>query len=233
MAQHHHAEGVPVILDNLDAGQDENSIGFQNQYNIHDVNWDINCAACCWTYLTQVRNYDVEQGANQVRFGQAHNLVRCFISPRTPSNSNGQFKTEEDPQFGYPVLGLLVRSYSTFRFYANQQIPTPEQIAVGTPVTARIESIAIQHVTDRKIIGSWLCYNHAALCELFRERERLPPLQGVCVAGQQPAMFKSEVPRDDGTKVKTGAKESPIKVKREKGDDVYKLTEGMKKLASH
>ena len=81
---------------------------------------------------------------------------------------------------------------------------------------------------DEKIIGSWLCYNHAALCELFRGTTGLAPLHGVCVAGQQP-MFKSEVPHD-GTKVKAGTKESPIKVKRESKDDVEKLTEGMKKL---
>ena len=134
----------------------------------------------------------------------------------------------------------MLRDHSTFRLYADQEIPAPEQIAIGVPVRARIESIAIQYVADEKVIGSWLCYNHAALCELFRGTagltplhgaEGLTPLHGVCVAGQQ-LMFKSEVPHD-GTKVKAGTKESPIKVKRESKDDVEKLTEGMKKLAPH
>ena len=209
----------------------ETVLGFNiMQYNINNVGWHINCAACCWTYLTRVRHYAIAQGDdNQVRFRQVHNLVRCFIAPATPGNVNGQFKTDLDPHLGNPVPGLLVRDYSTFRFYSNQPIPAPEQIAIGEPVTARIESIAIQHVRDEKINGSWLCYNHAALCELFRGTEGLAPLLGVCVAGQQVAMFKSEVyvPSDD---IK-GAKESPIK--REKEDDVDKLTEGMKKLASH
>ena len=242
MAQHAHnhtdAVGVPAHLNDLKAGQDQNSTGFQAQYNIQ-VNWYINCAACCWTYLTQDRNYTTAQGAdNHVRFGQAHdNLVRCYISPNTPQNINGQFKTEVDQRYRYPVLGSLVNNHSTFRFYKDQT--APPQIVIGVPetVTARIESIAIQYVMDEKIIGSRLCYNHAALCELFRERfrgtvrhepARLEPLNGVCVARQQ-LMFKSEVPHD-GTKVKAGTKESPIKVKRESKDDVEKLTEGMKKL---
>ena len=235
MAQHHHAVGVPAILVNLNAGQDDNSIGFQQYYNINVVGWDINCAACCWTYLTQVRNYATEHGVNHVRFGQVHNLVSCFVAPPigpNPPNRHGQFKTEQNLQFGTPVLKLLVSDFSTFRFYANPPIPPPKQIGIGTPVTARIESISIHKVSDEKINGSWLYYNHAALCELFRAtaaNPALPPLHGVCVAGQQGqvAMFKSEVP-SDGIK---GTKESPFK--REKGDDVDKLTEGMKRLASH
>ena len=235
MAQHahNHAIGVPAHLNDLQAGQDKNSTEFQALYNIQVTDWYINCAACCWTYLTQTRNYTTAQGANNhVRFGQVRdNLVRCYISPNTPQNTHGQFKTE---QLGNPVLGgPLVRQYSTFRFYKDQI--SPEQIAIGVPtkVYARIESIAIPAVEDKKIIGSQLCYNHAALCELFRER-RTPPLNrlnGVCVTVVPQPVFKS-------VKVKTedkddGTKGSPIKVKREDRedkDDVEKLTESVEKL---
>ena len=238
MAQHNHAAGVPQFLVGLDAGQDDNSNEFRLQYNIN-VGWNINCAACCWSYLTQVRNYATAQGVTRVRFGQAPNLVSCFIARATPGNVHGQFKTGQDLNVGTPVLGLLVRDYSTFRFYANPAIPSPQRIGSHVPVMARIESISIHQVTDQKINGSYLCYNHAALCELFRATAAnpvLPPLQGVCVAGQQGqqgqvAMFKSEkyVTSDDIKETK----ESPIAIKREKEDEVDTLTEGMKKLASH
>ena len=168
MAQHNHAQGVPQVLAGLDAGQDVNSNQFQQYYRINVVGWDINCAACCWTYLTQVRNYAIAYG--QVRFGLPDiDFIRCFIAPAAGGNPHGQFKTEQDPHLGTPVLGLLVRSSSTFRFYADPAIPSPQQIGSDVTVTARIESISIHKVTDEKINGSWLCYNHAAVCERFRE----------------------------------------------------------------
>jgi len=226
MAHHHaHAQGIPLYLVDQNAGQDENSIGFQNQYNIN-VEWYINCAACCWTYLTQIRNYQIQQGNDtRVIYGQVQNLVQCYIAPRSPQNEHGQFKTYQNDQFGNPVPGLLVRNFSTFRLYSVQPVERPEQIAIGVPVTARIESIAIKAVTDQKIMGSYLSYNNAALCELYRQNVNhpvLPPLQGTC--------YTTQYMHQDDIKPKM----DKITVKQEKVVDtqVDKITEDLKQLST-
>ena len=224
-APHHvHAQGTPQYLIDLNAGQDENSIGFQQQYNIN-VDWFINCAACCWTYLTQTRHYQIQQGNDtRVTFGQ-QNLVQCYIAPRTPQNVHGQFKTFQNDQFGNPVQGLLVRNYSTFQLYSAQQVERPEQIAIGTPVTARIESIAIIAVTDQKIMGSYLSYNNSALCELYRERVHdpfLPPLQGTCYTTQY-------IHQED---VKPEMDKITVKQEETKDTQLDKITEDLKQLST-
>ena len=148
-------------------------------------------------------------------------MVQCYIAPKSrPQNEHGQFKTYQNDQFGNPVPGPLVRNYGTFRLYSAQPMPRPEQIAIGVPVTARIESIAIVAVTDEKIMGSYLNYNNAALCELYRQNinnPHLPPLQGTCYITQY-------IHQDD---VKPEIDKITVKQEETKDAQVDKITEDL------
>lgn len=175
---------VPAYLIGLPAGQDSNSSKFQDQYGIA-VDWDVKCAACCWTYLTQHRRYTVRQGdATRVTFGQTEGKwTQCYISPKQENSKHGQFKTDKDPEsYGKLVAGPLIKKNSTIRLYSQSQDYTQEPTVIGTTINviARVESIAAPNVIDQNVKGSCLSYNHAAIFELYRVSNRQPALQGTC-----------------------------------------------------
>lgn len=216
--EHHvHGQGVPSHLKNTDAGQDGNSVGFQRQYDIV-VNWDINCAACCWTYLKEERHYVPVQGDyDRVTFGNSEDFTSCFVAEKSPGNVNGQFKIyhglDDDPEVH--VLGTLAESPRTVKLYTRKDQKRVSDLQIGADindVNARIVSIAIPSVTDSNINGSRLCYNHAALCELYRQKRGqtaatsgnrrksegpLPPLLGTCEAKEKSTAKEGEAVGDE------------------------------------
>jgi len=121
-----------------------------------------------------------------VTYGQAEKHTNCYISPKQGNSKYGQFKTVKDPKsYGRPVPGSLIRNNSTFRLYSNGYTPEPTVIGTATSVLIRVESIAIPCVTNANINGSCLSYNNAAILELYRAKNKMMPLQGVCDTMQQ------------------------------------------------
>ena len=180
--RHSHSPDVPVYLIDVTAGQDTKSSTFQQQYHI-TPEWDVNCTACCWTYLTRTRHYKPTQGEeNRVTFGQADgNWVQCFISPKQENSKHGQFKTQREPEsYGRVVAGSLIKKNSTFRLYSKDYTPEPTIIGTSINAVVRVESIAVSCVIDHNIQGSCLNYNNAAILEMYRASTHQTALNGVC-----------------------------------------------------
>ena len=177
----HTSDNVPPSLIGQPAGQDQDSQTFQKQYDII-TEWDINCAACCWHYLTTDRHYGTSNGCdNRVTYGQAENHTKCYISPKQGNSKYGQFKTARDSEsYGKPVPGSLIRNNRTFRLYSNSYTPEPTVIGTAINVLIRVESISIPCITKTNISGSYQSYNNAAILELYYAKDRMMPLQGVC-----------------------------------------------------
>ena len=164
------------------AGQDKDSEKFQEQYRIV-TEWDINCAACCWTYLIKQRYYGTSRGNNtRVTYGQTEaQWTQCYISPKQENSKHGQFKTIKDTKLhGRPVAGSLIKKNTTFRLYTKEYTPEPTVIGTATNALICVESIAVHCVTNQNINGSCLSYNNAAILELYRANNLKPPLNGVC-----------------------------------------------------
>ena len=179
---HDHADNVPPSLIGIPAGQDKDSEKFQEQYEIV-TKWDVNCAACCWTYLTKERHYTTcECPDTRVTYGQADKQwTRCYISPKQENTKHGQFKTKKETElYGRPVAGLLIKNNSTFQLYSKEYTPEPTVIGTTNNVVTRVESIAVHCVIDQNINGSCLSYNNATILELYRAKNQKPALQGVC-----------------------------------------------------
>ena len=184
---HNHTD-VPSSLIRLPADQDKDSKKFQAQYNIV-TKWDINCAACCWHYLTRDRHYHASDGCDvRVTYGQADKQwTNCYISPRQHNSKHGQFKTTRDTKsHGRVVAGSLIKKNSTFRLYSGTDSYTPEPTVIGraTNVVIRVESIAVPYVEATNINGSCLSYNNAAILELYLAENKKSSLQGVCETKQ-------------------------------------------------
>ena len=193
---HNHSPRVPDYLIGLEAGQDTSSSTFQCQYDI-SVGWEINCTACCWTYLTDTRRYMPIQGEdNRVTFGQPdRKWTQCFISHKQENSKHGQFKTKKDPEsYGKVVAGSLIKKNSTFRLYSTDYTPEPTVIGTSINAVVRVESIAVPCVMDQNIPGSCLNYNNAAILELYRDSNRQLPLKGVCevVSCQAPGITTTD-----------------------------------------
>lgn len=193
---HNHTIDVPLPLIGMLAGQDKDGYKFQEQYEIV-TDWDINCAACCWTYLTKQRYYRAANKGDDTRvtYGQTETQwTQCYISPRQENSKHGQFKTIRDTKsYGRPVAGSLIKKNSTFRLYTNDYIPEPTVIGTATNVIIRVESIAVHCVTNLNINGSCLCYNNAAILELYRAKNSKPTLNGVCEIEDTATTVKREM----------------------------------------
>lgn len=187
---HRHVHNVPSYLIELPAGQNDDTKKFQQQYEI-SVEWNLNCTACCWTYLTQYRKYQTRQGDDtQVTFGEAKETwTQCFISPKQDNSKHGQFKTDNKSNdtslYGRRVPGSLIKRNSTIRLYSVDRTPEPTVIGSAINVVARIESIGVPSVEDHNVKGSCLSYSNAAILELYREKKMKRALQGVCETEQQ------------------------------------------------
>ena len=185
--KHEHAADVPSQMIGRQAGQDSDRVD-SSSYGLN-VDWDIDCAACCWIYLTKDRKYRCrKQGdSTQVTFGELPaegKWTQCFISPK--KREHAQFKTSncKDPTYGF-VHDLMLKKGCSFQLYSED--PKPEPTVIGTTVNAvyvvRMESIGVPSVTDQNIQGSCLNYKNAAVLELYRATAKNPPpppLNGVC-----------------------------------------------------
>ena len=171
----------------MDAGRDRGSINFNNYYGRLNPNFDINCVACCWQYLTKVRGYQEARNGNFIRvtFGDPRNgeYTNCFLDQC--SGNSGQYKTGPDlsPQRHMVTTpngtrkSLLDKSH-TYHLYADH--PVQNLIAVGEPVWARIESISVDVLKVNEITGTSLNYCNAALLELHRQMNRKGSFVGKC-----------------------------------------------------
>ena len=162
----------------IDSGETDDSIGFKNKEELNPP-FNIKCVDCCFQYLTQIRDYTTVIGNNyQVKYGNAEDWTICYLSgPSKPRGKYSQLKTGKDLNLGQtserPVQNCL-----TYQFYTNDR--NPGSIALGVPLIARLESIAIHFLQPDHVFGSELNYCNAALLELYRESKSLPSLQGKC-----------------------------------------------------
>ena len=175
--QHNHSDtgdtdGAGV---RADSGLSEHSKAFQDWCHL-DPPFDLECSGCCWIYLVNTRQYTTAQDARIVRYGKAATYTACYVDgPQGKNGQNGVVKTNKDP-----TLGELVdrpfsssRSYQLYRpIHEGERVdpPPPVVLAMGEPVTARIEAIAVIELRESKhdLQGCQLNYCDAALLELFR-----------------------------------------------------------------
>ena len=161
-----------------DSGGNQDSDDFARQEEL-DPPFEIKYIEWCFTYLTKCRNYKhIDGNSDQVKFGDAQNWTDCFLAgPKTPGGSKSQFKTGHDLNLG-TLSQRPVQNSLTYQFYTKNS--EPDAIAMGVPITARLESIAIEMLKPNHVIGSKLNYHNAALLELYREKKKLPSLKGTC-----------------------------------------------------
>ena len=156
----------------------DSSENFRRHYDIHP-DFDLECIGCCYKYLTRDRGYEnVIGNFNQVKYGNAANWTDCFLTGPNERGTNGQFKTHHDLNLG-KLSKRTLQDCLTYQFYTAPDINT-DVIAMGVPVKARLESIAIQKMKLDLVNGSKLNYHNAALLELYREKEGHQSLQGTC-----------------------------------------------------
>ena len=162
----------------LDSGGNADSENFKRQYNIQP-NFDLECIGCCYKYLTEDRGYEhVIGNFNQVKYGNAANWTDCFLTGRTERGTHGQFKTRHDLNLGQ-LSKRTLQECLTYQFYTAPNI-NPDVIAMGVPIKARLESIAVHKVKPDLVNGSKLNYHNAALLELYREKNCEESLHGTC-----------------------------------------------------
>lgn len=162
----------------LDSGGNDDSENFRRQYDIQP-DFDLECIGCCYKYLKEDRGYELVIGNfNQVKYGNAANWTDCFLTARNEHGTHGQFKTGHDINLG-ELSRRTIQNCLTYQLYTAPDI-NPDVIAMGVPVQARLESIAIQKVKLNLINGSKLNYHNAALLELYRQKKDRQSLQGKC-----------------------------------------------------
>lgn len=169
---------VGVDSGNLEEG---GSGRFREHYQIQP-NFDINCCACCWAYLVRVRRYSMKNFPFRwVVFGNALDLTSCYVDgPQGTRGLYGVVKTGHDLNEGYlrkrPVSGSI-----SYQLYSEDPNPSPT-VALGQPVTARIEAIAMPGFgRDASVLnGCYLNYADAALLELYRESKGKRSFRGKC-----------------------------------------------------
>ncbi len=139
------------------------------------------CTGCCWNYLCG-RNYTQLNGLRMVKFDDQAN-TSCYV------NGNrgvfGVVMTGYEFNFVPPApRGPRPVDHSVaYQLYGAP----PGAIAIGAPMTARIEAIGVCVLTANHMRGTYLNYADAAMLEVFREAQRLPSLEGQCCWPVRPA----------------------------------------------
>ncbi len=138
----------------------------------------LECTACCWSYLCG-RNYRQLNGLRMVKFDDQAN-TSCYV------NGNrgvcGVVMTGYDLNI-FPCGPRPVDHSVVYQLYGAP----PGAIAIGAPMTARIEAIGVRVLTANHMKGTYLNYADAAMLEVFMEAHCLPSLKGQCCWPVTPA----------------------------------------------
>ena len=141
MADNHNHDAPSRRL--LYSGQSDASKIFQEVLN-NPLNFDITCAECCRKYLVRERGYNSSSSNHTalVIFGK-HIQTSCYVDgPQGYNGKNYVVKTGHDLNLGvlkkHPVADSCL-----YQLYAQPNIHhTP--MALGVPMTVRIEAIAVK-----------------------------------------------------------------------------------------
>ena len=189
MAQHDHQMAEQSLLGDItvDSGVSDHSRGFRQHYLINPP-FNIDCAGCCWQFLVKTRQYGRAPDARMVKFVNAH--TSCYVAgPQGPSGVNGVVKTEKDPNLGVVGPRPFEASHS-YQLYGPQ---APSGLAVGAPLTARIEAISMPVLSGpAKVRDCYFSYADAALLELYRQQKNKESLRGKCCWPTQDQQHKGD-----------------------------------------
>ena len=203
--KHRHSPDVPAELlkqdtegkptdEGKDSGENDTSKEFEKRYDLKP-NFHLECSACCWTFLVDVRRYERIAGkANVVEFGEPLNpdeeRTICFLSF---SREHGKIMTDRMCKPDQRVSRRVSYGSYTYQLYTNGK--DPKTVTIGEPIIARLESIATSYrrdgdyycmttILDKDIAGTSMNYCNAALFEFFRMKDDQDPLKGKCVYEQ-------------------------------------------------
>ena len=166
------------------SGGDRNSRAFQKRYGLKP-RFNIECKACCWSFLVKQRKYEVSIGGfDCVTYGKELSQKRpeCYLCM---GQEHGQFQAQKSGPCR-PRDRILQSGY-TYQLYENDSGASPGTIPVGKAVTARLESIALTKYQPDEIpvdlkpdnvAGTTMNYFNAALLELFRMKNKQESLRG-------------------------------------------------------
>jgi len=155
-------------------GQDERD--FEKAYIKDPPTFDLNCVGCCFGYLTKVRQYTAKEASDADRVVFPNQSGSGTTSTRVKvgeSGGQGQIRTEPDLKLGQPSSTRLTGNSRTYQLYGASS-------AVGAPVQARLESVAIDVVETNELQGTYQNYASATLMEMYREHRKLNSLKGQC-----------------------------------------------------
>lgn len=176
-----HRPGCEESLRNIDAGYSDEGREFAKTYHLQ-LEFPVECLGCCLDYLTDVREYErldvAAQDSELVCFLPSGvytvPAVSCFVK-RSQRGPHGQVATGQDPTLGKSEK-TAVTGGETYRFYSPAG-----GLAVGTVITARMESLEIRKASSELLASIYLNYTDATLLELYREQhETLGSLKGTC-----------------------------------------------------
>ena len=124
-----------------------------------------------------IRGYHTAVDERKVKFGM-NSTTFCYLDvPQSRSRVHGVVRTELDTSLGHAGARTHQHSHS-FQVYLLEELP---ELAIGTVVTARIEAIAVDEVSNlRKLRNCYFNYFDAALFELYRAKEGVVSLRGTC-----------------------------------------------------
>lgn len=159
----------------VDAGMSDSSTNFQVQYDLNPP-FDLNCAGCCFQYLTEDRQYQWVEDIWMVKYDNA--VTSCYVDGKQgKGGAHGVVKTGHDLNLGLIGPRLVNQSHS-YQLYGPV---APHGLAVGAHMTARIEAIAVTQITNRmKVKDCYFSYADATLLELYRQQNGKPSLAGQC-----------------------------------------------------
>lgn len=208
MAKHLHAPETPSLLYQLDpegkptstgkhSGGNEDSKEFKDRYGLKP-SFQLDCSACCWTFLVTKRSYAYETNAgkiNLVHFGDPLNLkpqrTLCFL---TCGWEHGRLMTDCSSNPLQHRFRRITHGSNTFQLYTSGS-SEPTAISMGDSIIARFEGIAfsnvtddvydVTHVNDKNVEGVDMNYYDAALMEYFRMKNDQGPLKGKCEYGAE------------------------------------------------
>eukprot|EP01103_Thecamoeba_quadrilineata_P003290 TRINITY_DN13081_c0_g1_i1.p1 TRINITY_DN13081_c0_g1~~TRINITY_DN13081_c0_g1_i1.p1 ORF type:complete len:209 (+),score=10.52 TRINITY_DN13081_c0_g1_i1:40-666(+) len=191
---HTHNPNVDYLT-GIDSGFHQRSRAFCAKYQLQP-SFDINCLACCATYL-QARGYQFTLGGfAHVSYGP-NPTTSCFLDgPRGSRGVHGLVATGVDFNLGQPMTKTRpVDKSHSYQFYnAN-----PGGLAIGSILTARVEAIAVTQIRNRnKLVACYLNLCDAALLESYLTQMHRRSLDGTIIVpeAQQIAQNRPAPPQD-------------------------------------
>lgn len=186
---HNHAPNTPANLA-VHSGAHAGSTAFAQNNADFNPNLtlplgDLHCAACCWTFLVNTRNYAQAQALGPAKVFFNNPTTSCVVDgPQGHAGVHSVISTGHDLNLG--VLGPRpTQGSKSYQLYlpAGVNVGT---LAVGAPIAARIESISSPQLHNAQQLNDcYFNYADAALIELCLQRRGVASFQGTCTSPPQ------------------------------------------------